>query len=598
MHNLYNRLSETILKGWLYFMGFFDKLGEKAGKTIAGILKGISSTVPEGETIFDLIKTDNNLKEPISYDSFKSINKVVQSLNSSVRKLKSSKTDCIKKFSKQYRDFSGYYKKNYSKFSVLDGKDIEFDPQNIREKEYFDNICKKLNQINSEIKIIKTKFSDSTKAKNIFNEIYKKIIDAIKKRNITDLENLSKEIDDKEFKEKIENIKVNLVVIEENSREKIDIKKHKILENEKKTIIDLNESINKLEKEIKYAREKDKAEKLETVKKEVLKLELEIKIKKGRLIKSEKRKYNVSNLFNRDDLFNKKLELEVLEKSLKAALTISISNDETIDGILQSNENTIRKFINNFYKKYNEYFTLKSKDLNEFNNKNTKDLLKKLELTNKNFEKLQTNIIKLQDELDKKAFKNIEDANKQILKTEASINEYISSLNCTESKLKLYCDLQSEIQKAYVAYINVLDNIISECNNRKSKISGAYQDFETIKSKIDNCLGVFDDSSIDGIKKKVKEIRKNKTQVEKLNSKITLGQVLSGVYYRMSVASEFANRKIQSYNAIIGEINKEKDYVDKAYKNTFSKYTGRTVELKKLNDEKKKKIIQDQFKNL
>lgn len=598
-------------------MGFFEKFGKKAGETIAGILKGISSTAPEGKTIFDSIKTDNNLKDTISYDSFKSINKVVQSLNSSVEKLKSSQRN----FSDKYKSFSNYYKKNYSKFSVLDEKCIKFDPQNIREKKDFDDICQKLNQISNAIKNIKIEFSDSAKAKDIIEnskfkvEIYKKIIDAIKKRNIIDLENLSEEIDDKKFKEEIKNIineiKCNLDLIEENPREKIDIKKYELFEKNKKQITDLNEDIKKLEEEIKAAREKDKAEKLEKVKNEVLKLTFKIKIKKSSKI------YSAKDVFiGLKDLFENRKEKEYLRNQIVILRLCADGLFVKKEDIDKSTHKKIDEFINDFYDKYNEYFTLKLKDLNKFNNKDTEKILKKLKDANKKFDELKKSIAKSQDELEKIALKNIQDARERIIEIEKSINKDISFLNnkigeqikietkvkdiesILQSKYFVYSDLHLKIPKAYVAYINVLDNIIVECDNRKSKIDGACKCFETIKSKIDDCLEVFNDSSIDEIKKKVQEIRENKTKAEKLNSKITLGQVLSGVYYRMSKASESASDKIKHYDEIIEKINKERNDVDKAYKNTFSKYTGKTTEFEKLNDDKKNEIRQKQLKNL
>lgn len=604
-------------------MGFFEKFGKKAGETIVGVLKGISATTRDGETIFDLITTANNLPDVqklYSYDSFKSINKVVQSLNSPVGKLKSSKTDCIKNFSKQYREFSDYYKKNHTKFSVLDEKNIEFNPESIDENKAFNTVCNELNKQKDKIQKLKTEFLDDVKAKGTIEinkfkvKVYNQIIFAINKNDANDLKivcsNLLKKINDKNFKKEIEetinDIKSNLDVIEDNSQKKVDSKKLGVLNDNTTTIGGMGKKIEELNKKIKDAQEKARASELEKLKKEALDLKLEIITEKHRIHKNKTVIYSASELFNEKTLFSEQLPLESLKISLTADL-ISDSERSGINGkrIPDYNQKIIDTFINRFYEEYSNYFKLNSKKLDEFKSNESKKLSKELENTNKEFDVLKKKIAGAGNKLEKQASKNTAEATKKIENIKNKIVDGISNLNSEiekqekkvvtddafsskKSDIEKYNELQSKLQKAYVAYINVLNNIFSECDNRRNKISGAYEDFENIKLKIDNCLGVFDNSSIDEIKKKVKEIRENKTKAENLNSNITLGQVLSGVYYRMSEASKLANNKIISYNKKIEEIKKEKDTVENQCKIAVGRYNGSTKACQKPTNNKKK----------
>ena len=611
-------------------MGFFEKFGKKAGETIVGVLKGISATTRDGETIFDLITTANNLPDVqklYSYDSFKSINKVVQSLNSPVGKLKSSKTDCIKNFSKQYREFSDYYKKNHTKFSVLDKKNIEFNPESIDENKAFNTVCNELNKQKDKIQKLKTEFLDDVKAKGTIKinkikiQIYKDIIIAINNENIEGLEsecsNLLKKINDENFKKNIEktitDIKSNLDVIEDNSQEKVDSKKRGVLNDNAKTIDELGKKIEELNEKIKDAQKKAKASELEKLKKEALDLKLEIITEKHRIHKNKTVIYSASELFNEKTLFSKQLPLE----SLKSSLTADLISDSEKSGINDKripdyNQKIIDTFINRFYEEYSNYFKLNSKKLDEFKSNESKKLSKELENTNKEFDVLKKKIAGAGNKLEKQASKNTAEATKKIENIKNKIVDGISNLNSEiekqekkvvtddafsskKSDIEKYNELQSKLQKAYVAYINVLDDINSKCDDRKRKINKAYIDLKKINSKIDNCLGIFDNSSVDVIKEKVKEIRENKTREETLGSKITLGQVLSGVYYRMSKASEFAGGEIQKCNENIKKIEQEKNDVTKKYEDVLSKYTGKTIALKDLTNEQKKAIRQKQI---
>lgn len=605
-------------------MGFFEKFGKKAGETIAGVLKGISATTRDGETIFDLITTANNLPDVqklYSYDSFKSINKVVQSLNSPVGKLKSSKTDCIKNFSKQYREFSDYYKKNHTKFSVLDEKNIEFNPESIDKNKAFNTVCDELNKQKDKIQKLKTEFLDDVKAKGTIKinkikiQIYEDIIIAINnEKNIEGLEskcsNLLKEINDENFKKNIEktitDIKSNLDVIEDNSQEKVDSKKLGVLNDNTTTIGGMGKKIEELNKKIKDAQEKARASELEKLKKEALDLKLEIITEKHRIHKNKTVIYSASELFNEKTLFGKQLPLESLKISLTADL-ISDSERSGINGkrIPDYNQKIIDTFINRFYEEYSNYFKLNSKKLDEFKSNESKKLSKELENTSKEFDVLKKEIAGAGNKLEKQASKNTAEATKKIENIKNKIVDGISNLNSEiekqekkvvtddafsskKSDIEKYNELQSKLQKAYVAYINVLDDINSKCDDRKRKINKAYIDLKTINSKIDNCLGIFDNSSVDVIKEKVKEIRENKTKEETLGSKITLGQVLSGVYYRMSEASKLANNKIISYNKKIEEIKKEKDTVENQCKIAVGRYNGSTKACQKPTNNKKK----------
>ena len=604
-------------------MGFFEKFGKKAGETIVGVLKGISATTRDGETIFDLITTANNLPDVqklYSYDSFKSINKVVQSLNSPVGKLKSSKTDCIKNFSKQYREFSDYYKKNHTKFSVLDEKNIEFNPESIDENKAFNTVCNELNKQKDKIQKLKTEFLDDVKAKGTIEinkfkvKVYNQIIFAINKNDANDLKivcsNLLKEINDENFKKNIEktitDIKSNLDVIEDNSQEKVDSKKLGVLNDNTTTIGGMGKKIEELNKKIKDAQEKARASELEKLKKEALDLKLEIITEKHRIHKNKTVIYSASELFNEKTLFGKQLPLESLKISLTADL-ISDSERSGINGkrIPDYNQKIIDTFINRFYEEYSNYFKLNSKKLDEFKSNESKKLSKELENTNKEFDVLKKKIAGAGNKLEKQASKNTAEATKKIENIKNKIVDGILNLNSEiekqekkvvtddafsskKSDIEKYNELQSKLQKAYVAYINVLDDINSKCDDRKRKINKAYIDLKTINSKIDNCLGIFDNSSVDVIKEKVKEIRENKTKEETLGSKITLGQVLSGVYYRMSEASKLANNKIISYNKKIEEIKKEKDTVENQCKIAVGRYNGSTKACQKPTNNKKK----------
>ena len=604
-------------------MGFFEKFGKKAGETIAGVLKGISATTRDGETIFDLITTANNLPDVqklYSYDSFKSINKVVQSLNSPVGKLKSSKTDCIKNFSEKYKEFSDYYKKNHTKFSVLDEKNIEFNPESIDENKAFNTVCNELNKQKDKIQKLKTEFLDDVKAKGTIEinkikiKIYEDIIIAINNENIEGLEsecsNLLKKINDENFKKNIEktitDIKSNLDVIEDNSQEKVDSKKLGVSNDNATTMDEMGKKIKGLKEKIKVAQEKIKASELEKLKKEALDLKLEIITEKHRIHKNKTVIYSASELFNEKTLFSKQLPLE----SLKSSLTADLISDSEKSGINDKripdyNQKIIDTFINRFYEEYSNYFKLNSKKLDEFKSNESKKLSKELENTSKEFDVLKKEIAGAGNKLEKQASKNTAEATKKIENIKNKIVDGISNLNSEiekqekkvvtddafsskKSDIEKYNELQSKLQKAYVAYINVLDDINSKCDDRKRKINKAYIDLKTINSKIDNCLGIFDNSSVDEIKKKVKEIRENKTKAENLNSNITLGQVLSGVYYRMSEASKLANNKIISYNKKIEEIKKEKDTVENQCKIAVGRYNGSTKACQKPTNNKKK----------
>lgn len=604
-------------------MGATEKI-----KTVVNTIKAFAGIGDDEKIFFDTIKVNNNL-QPITntYDSLKSANKVVQSLNSPVGKLKSSKTDCIKNFSKQYREFSDYYKKNHTKFSVLDKKNIEFNPESIDENKAFNTVCNELNKQKDKIQKLKTEFLDDVKAKGTIKinkikiQIYKDIIIAINNENIEGLEsecsNLLKKINDENFKKNIEktitDIKSNLDVIEDNSQEKVDSKKRGVLNDNAKTIDELGKKIEELNEKIKDAQKKAKASELEKLKKEALDLKLEIITEKHRIHKNKTVIYSASELFNEKTLFSKQLPLE----SLKSSLTADLISDSEKSGINDKripdyNQKIIDTFINRFYEEYSNYFKLNSKKLDEFKSNESKKLSKELENTNKEFDVLKKKIAGAGNKLEKQASKNTAEATKKIENIKNKIVDGISNLNSEiekqekkvvtddafsskKSDIEKYNELQSKLQKAYVAYINVLDDINSKCDDRKRKINKAYIDLKKINSKIDNCLGIFDNSSVDVIKEKVKEIRENKTREETLGSKITLGQVLSGVYYRMSKASEFAGGEIQKCNENIKKIEQEKNDVTKKYEDVLSKYTGKTIALKDLTNEQKKAIRQKQI---
>lgn len=216
MHNLYNQLSETILKGWLYFMGIVDRVVDYVKKQVGygvvgdlNVLERVTvsnyySEYREDDIINSLKRIQENLlmsdelkslksygKSKIKnqnefiksyFDTQKALNKCMDSLIQSLEKANVEESFCRKKY-KELKEISSSESVSENWYSELNSeykkkvlnllrKKMESEKEQLKKSvlDYFKKLGLTKNIENIESEVFKTKRVFEEEAKNIISE--------------------------------------------------------------------------------------------------------------------------------------------------------------------------------------------------------------------------------------------------------------------------------------------------------------------------------------------------------------------------------------------------------------------------------------------